>query len=433
MIPPRSRSSQRREPRYTSALRGGDHVPLIPASWDELKSVDAELCDCEFLDILKSHGFSYVKPPVPLLRRYTARSRRWTKEEFAACFDAWESGTSLTLIAAALNRNPQDIIYRLLDHCHRLGISFSEAGRSEGAKNWTPKVAECATRLFEAGLPAWKIAALFQVDFEHAEKKLFIGRAGYGHYKRNPFSINTAHKHLTNEQVLSRTDISIRDVFDAFAGEGKTTEIIARLFPSARVLACESDTGTLAAALQKSWEPNVTWVGSDNLLVFQNASDYSSKFDLIDLDPFVTCHQQLDLVWGLLRSQSLLFVTFGGEYRRSFIVSNRKAIARRYGFTNFEMSNADYLRFVPQFFLGWVAKLASSNLFSFSIVRAVRYANNCRFWLRLRRAARPDVDEWFSQNVIEENEGYCFRSLTLPRFADVRQELDNRDQLGLFT
>src|SRR6476660_6788206 len=106
-----------RVPRYAKSLPAGNHVPRIPGSWEELEPINKENCDPQFLKILANHGFTSVRLTVPLQRRYT-RGRRWTEEEFTACFSAWRSGVSLTLIAAALNRNPQDMIYRLLDHCH---------------------------------------------------------------------------------------------------------------------------------------------------------------------------------------------------------------------------------------------------------------------------------------------------------------------------
>ncbi|NVM56654.1 MAG: hypothetical protein HWN51_00835, partial [Desulfobacterales bacterium] len=198
---------------------------IIPRSWSDLKLVSKDQCDPRFLAILEQCGFGHLQPVVPLKARYS-QGRRWTKEEFRACFMSWQSGISLTLIAAALNRNPQDMIFRLLDYCDREGLDFTERGHSEGSTNWTPAVAECAKLLFEAGLPAWKIATLFQVDFEYVEKQLFLGRHDYGHNKKNPFGINTDHKHLVNTKVLADSGDNVRGALDAFAGEGKTTAIL---------------------------------------------------------------------------------------------------------------------------------------------------------------------------------------------------------------
>ncbi|MHC4476293.1 MAG: class I SAM-dependent methyltransferase [Planctomycetota bacterium] len=421
-----------RTPRYVKPLShsGGPSI-VIPNNWGELAQVPLSVCEPRFLAILENHGFAAVKPVIPLRNRYT-RGRPWTREEFTACFNAWQSGLSLTLIAAALNRNPQDMIYRLLDYCHKRGIAFTEEGRSEGSEKWTPKVAECAAELFSAGLPAWKIAALFQVDFEYVEKQLFLKRDDYGHRKRNPFAINTRHKHLLNKQVISSSGLEIRQALDAFAGEGNTTTIISTLFPDAHILAIESDPRAFENAQKLTWGPNVDWIQEDNLDVMRRCIDSGQQFDLIDLDPFVTCHEQLRLVWPLLKASALLFVTFGGEYRRSFIASNRKAIVARYGFSDMRLPNKEYLEVVPFFFLGWVAQLASSNLFVFSVLRAVRYANNCRFWLRVERANRNTVKGWMAEHITSEDAGYRFQGLDLPRFAQVRHELDNQNQMRLF-
>src|SRR5690606_41622756 len=56
--------------------------------------------------------------------------------------------------------------------------------------------------LFENGLPAWKIAVIFRIEFEHLEKELFVKRKGYGHNKKNPFTINTDHKQFVNESII---------------------------------------------------------------------------------------------------------------------------------------------------------------------------------------------------------------------------------------
>ncbi|HVG33938.1 MAG TPA: hypothetical protein VM911_12695 [Pyrinomonadaceae bacterium] len=425
-------NNQLRAPRYTKSLPEGQGTRLVvPRSWEGIEPADITSCDPEFLEILRECGFGNIKPVVPLKRRYT-RGRRWTKEEFKVCFAAWQSGISLTRIAAALNRNPQDMIYRLLDYCHEQGIKFTEQGRSEGVENWTPQVANCASKLFAAGLPAWKIATLFRVDFEHVEKQVFIGRDDYGHRKQNPFTINTKHKYFANEQVLSSIRLDISDALDAFAGEGKTTEIISHLFPHACILATESDAKTFSVAQEKKWGRKITWLCEDNLSVIQRCAESGRQFDLIDLDPFVTCYKQLNLIWPLLRPSALLFITFGGEYRRSFIASNRKAIATRYSFYNADLGNSDYLEIVPFFFLGWVATLAGQNSFTFTVARAIRYANTCRFWLRVNATDKRKANHWMAEHIISEDGGHRFEGVNIPRFAEVRQELEQRDQLGLF-
>lgn len=416
-------ASSHRRRRYSRPLQeGSNDLAAIPASWEQIRPVPHSENDPRYMRILRKYGFEDTEPLVPLRSRYT-RGRPWTQQEFAACFAAWDSGSSLTLISAALNRNPQDIIYRLLDYCQEHGIAFTERGRSEGSTNWTSKVTECAARLFSEGLPAWKIATLFRVDFEYVEKQLFGGRDDYGHNKRNPFTINTRHKHLVNRQVLINSRFQVSDAFDAFAGEGITTEIVHGVFPQARIIAVESDPQAFAAAKNRHWSQCVKWELADNLDVMRRLLKSGDKFNLADLDPFVTCHQQLHLVWELLRPSSLLFVTFGGEYRRSFIKGNRKAIALRYGFYDASLGNSEYLEIVPFFFLGWVAHIATVHGFAFSVIRAVRYANNCRFWLRVYACKGASADHWFDDHVVTEAGGYRFRDLYLPRFSQVRDEL----------
>lgn len=419
-----------RKPRYSRPLPNGRSEGIqVARSWDALSLDRKKDSEPDFLQILAKHGFSDIPVPVPLKRRYTS-GRRWTAEEFTACRTAWEAGMSLTLIAASLNRNPQDMIYRLLDYCHDNGLEFTERGRSAGSAGWSTSVAACAADLFAAGLPAWKIAALFRVDFEHVEKQVFLARADYGHKKHNPFAINTSHKYLTNQRVIESSGIKVVAVVDAFAGEGKTTRIIHRAFPHAEILAVESDPDTFQRAQANPWPACITWLCEDNRKVLRECRAGNRRFDLIDLDPFVSCAEQLPFVWDLLAEDSLLFLTFGGEYRRSFIGSNRKAIAARYGFLDETLGNSEYLEEVPFFFLGWVGHHASQHAYSFEVLRAVRYANNCRFWLRTRRDNA--VTDWRREHISQERGGYKFHALHLPRFAEVRRELDMIDQKDLF-
>lgn len=399
--------------------------------WDSLATVTPDECEELFLKILNRHGFGQIKIFIPLKSRYT-RGRKWTQREFDQCFNAWKQGHSLTLIAATLNRNPQDMIYRLLDHCHKIGIEFTEKGRSEGSERWTDAVANCAVELFENGLPAWKIAALFKVDFEHVEKQLFTKRKDYGHKKKNPFAINTEHKYFVNRQVLSSKLVSVTDALDAFAGEGKSTAIIQDVFPESRIVAIEIDPSTSRNVKSSESLKKVDWITADNLEILPLLVEKNEQFNLIDLDPFVTCHQQLEFVWPLLRSPAQLFLTFGGEYRRSFIKSNRKAICSRYGFRNDSLSNRDYLEIVPFYFLGWVAQQAASNGFCFSVIRAVRYANNCRFWLTVENIGESKAQTWLNERVAHDFGGCRFKDVKIPRFSEVRDELHTHNQLKLF-
>lgn len=420
--------AQERRPRYSRSLPQTTSLFRIEADWDLIPPVPPDKSDRSFLDVLEKHGFGALEPLVPLQGRYT-RGRRWTEQEFESCFEAWRSGISLTRIAANLNRNPQDMIYRLLDRCHELGIDFTEQGRSEGSLCWTEEVAACASELFEKGLPAWKIATLFKVDFEHVEKQMFTKRSDYGHNKKNPFAINTTHKYFVNKQVLERSG-PVHRALDAFAGEGKGTSIITTCYPHADILAIEKELATFSVATSASWSPSVQWVNEDNMDTLGRLTTEGQQFDLIDLDPFVTCHEQIPLVWKLAKERSLLFLTFGGEYRRSFISGNRKAIANRYDFADVESNNSDYLEKVPFMFLGWVAKQAAQNGFRFDVIRAVRYANNCRFWLDL--SAVHDSSAWLADTTRPHCGGTEFMNADLPRFAQVRQELTQCEQMSLF-
>ena len=402
-----------------------DIVAVDDLSWEALRPLPSNAHEARFLSILKRHGF-VAQSPVPLLGRYT-RGRRWTAKEFELCYRAWRDGISLTLVAATLNRNPQDMIYKLLNRCRQEGFAFSERGRSEGSKNWTPEVATCAKELFAAGLPAWKIAVLFRVDFEFTEKALFLGRADYGHQKRNPFSICTDHKQVVNAKILSQYGMGIVSALELFAGEGRLTRLVEKYCPSAAILAVESDRVIFEHATSAVWKPSTRWINKDNLAVLAELN--GEPFDLVDLDPFVSCCDQLRRIWPILSPQALVFVTFGGEYRRSFINSNRKAIFRRYGFNGFDLDNRTYLQKVPSFFLGWIAGDAAKSGFKLELLRAVRYPNNCRFWMRATNTVGSDM--WLEETTAYTEEGRCWLNLDIPRFREVRAELDGKNAAQL--
>lgn len=393
-------------------------------TWAELNNLPLDEHDASFLDILRKHGFGELVVPVPLKGRYT-RGRRWTSEEFEACYSAWTNGVSLTLIAASLNRNPQDMIYKLLDRCKEDGIKFTQKGRTERTKNWTPQVKNCAEELFEQGLPAWKIASIFQVEFEHVEKELFVNRKGYGHEKKNPFTINTDHKQFVNEAVVQDIDGEDLKALEAFAGEGRFTNILVDAESIGNITSVEMDKDTFTNLSENIASSDVELINTDNLEYFK--SNVGKKFDLIDLDPFVTCHEQLRIVWDFLKDESYLFVTFGGEYRRSFIKTNRKSIYERYGFLDESSDNSEYLEIIPFYFLGFVAEQASKNGYEFEVLRAVRYANNCRYWLKV---SRTESKSWFEEKTSKDDKGFLFRDLELPRFKEVRKEIDDAKKLG---
>ncbi|QWD78492.1 class I SAM-dependent methyltransferase [Polynucleobacter sp. MWH-Svant-W18] len=395
---------------------------MIYKSWDEIPIVSNDQHDQKYLDILKKHNLDKIEIVVPLKGRYT-KSRRWEESELEEIINAWINKTSITFVSACLNRNPQDMIYKLLKYCKSKGIPFTQKERSESSKNWTEQVKNCAVELFESGLPAWKIATTFRVDFEHVEKELFLKRNHYGHDKKNPFGINTDHKQLVNEEYIENSNIQIKRVFEPYAGEGRFTKILLTCSTIKEIICIESNKETADVFRSSVRDKRVKFIEDDNLTYFQDKS--LGKFDLIDLDPFITCNEQLKYVWDRLNNKSLLCVTFGGEYRRSFISTNRKSISNRYGFTNFEIPNKDYLEIVPSYFIGYVAKMAVENNFYFDIVRAVRYANNCRFWLRTTKSNSIYCTNWLSSVARVEDGGTLFKSLQMPRFKEVRSEIDN--------
>lgn len=401
---------------------------MIYEHWEDLPTLPASSHDAKFIDILKRHGFSQLRLVVPLKGRYT-KGRRWTEDELDSAINAWHKQKSITFVAACLNRNPQDMIYKLLDHCKSKGIIFTQKYRSEGSAFWNDNVKDCAEELFEQGLPAWKIAALFRVDFEHVEKELFVKRSQYGHNKKNPFGINTDHKQLVNRKILQSSNFLPLRAFEPFAGEGRFTKTLIKCESIKDIICIEQDPITLDALRNTTKDSNkVSIYHDDNLNIM--GSNSLGIFDLIDLDPFVTCHEQLQLVWQHLNENALLFITFGGEYRRSFIKTNRQSIANRYGFLDLDSDNKEYLEIVPFFFLGHVAKVASDNGFIFEVIRAVRYANNCRFWLTSRKTSKDKVSQWFSKNTTFDRSGHFFSNLELPRFREVRAEIDKEKKLG---
>ena len=336
----------------------------------------------------------------------------------------WHNKKSLTYLSALLNRNPQDMIYKLLEYCEREGLKFTQKERSQGTKNWDSKVENCAAELFAAGLPAWKIAVIFETDFEHVEKVVFLKRNGYGHKKQNPFSINTDHKQLVNDLVLSKRSISINRALELYAGEGRFTKRLLELKELRKLYCVEKDETTFKSLKNNIMDGRVDLISSDNEEVVDRFK--TGDFDLVDVDPFVTCYTLIPQIWSMLSEEAFVFFTFGGEYRRSFISSNRKSIFTRYGFFDEQTSNKDYLEIVPTYFLGNVAYHAAQNGYEFDVIRAVRYANNCRFWLKASRSHR--ASEWLSTKVVSQN-GHQYLDFDMPRFKEVRYELNGQGEL----
>ncbi|HKU75268.1 MAG TPA: hypothetical protein VJR02_15260 [Pyrinomonadaceae bacterium] len=415
---------QLRRPRFTRPLKNTGIKIKIPSNWEDLPRVSDSEHDSVFVEILSTSGLP-THSPVPLVTRYS-KPRQWSAEELDACIEAHEKRIPIGLMSAALNRNPQDIIYRLLDVCNASDKAFREVGL--GIARWTEKKKEVAKHLFNAGLTAWRIGALFGVDFEGVEKFVYVGRTDYGHAKRNPFAICTDHKQQINRQILERITFEPH-VLDAFAGEGRFAAIVQELFPGASQICIEQSPETFERAQEsKSWTARTRWVLGSNIQVMKQLASIGEKFDLIDLDPFVSCREQIDLAWPLLKDRSRLFVTFGGEYRRSFIKTNRLAIKQRYGFYNSILCNSEYLEIVPSFFLGWLSAQASRCGFVFEIEQCVRYPNNCRFWLQLTRQNTSTCEEWLRDRTQLQPNGMQWKELGIPRFSQLRKLLPTPKQ-----
>ena len=191
----------------------------------------------------------------------------------------------------------------------------------------------------------------------------------------------------------------------------------------------EKDSETFGRAQSlRAWKGTTRWLQGDNTDVMRSLAKGGVKFDVIDLDPFVSCREQVDLLWPLLADAAGLFVTFGGEYRRSFIQTNRIAIGRRYGFLDTTMANSDYLEVVPSYFLGWLASEAAKNGFIFELKRAVRYPNNCRYWLRAMRASSDECAAWLGSHTRPGSGGVRWEALLIPRFAELRKETERKER-----
>ena len=410
----------KRSNRYYLPLHRSGLKLSIPDEWNEIPYVDESLHDPVFIKILRDHGLP-VRSKVPLVSRYSKGSR-WSREEFEECLAAWKRSLPITHISAAVNRNPQDIIFRLMDHCRTNAIPFSQSGLQGSARRWTDSVRAVSAELFENGLTAWRIAVLFHVDFELVEKTLFKSRDGYGHVKKNPFAICTTHKRLANEQILRSNPQDLQNVLDAYSGFGEFASIVSSVCPDAEITSIERDSDTFRIASERRFTPNHQWRHSDCASVMKQLLANGEKFTCIDLDPFVTCHEEIPLALKLLDQNSLLCITLGGEYRRSFIGSNRKAILRRYGFNGGAMDNTQYLENMPHYFLGHVAMVAAGENVEFEVLKSVRYANCCRFWLRCHRESKEQVRVWCEQQVDQDEHGNRWKLLRLPKFAEIRSE-----------
>lgn len=396
------------------------------SGWAEIKTLPSNCHDPVFLNILNDFGFGNISIPVPLKKRYT-KGRKWTAWEIDELKRLWANGYNLTFISAVLNRNPQDIIYKFI-RGEKLFEDFSQKGRSEGSSNWTSAVGKCAHALFAEGLPAWKIATLFQVDFEYVEKKVFSERDNYGHVKKNPFYQHTQHKNYTNRVMLDEAPFAINSALELFCGHGIfTKDIIHKNIP--HIVSIDSDEKIIERNKMELSKSQVNFICADNLAIIPKLKQKQSHFDLIDVDPFTTCHEQIPLIWDLMADRCLVGITFGGEYRRCFITSNRTSIKKRYGFDAPNLNNQEYFDAIALYFLGWVAKQAKENGYGFEVISGVRYANICRFWVYAEQKQRPN--QWFKKVVREDDKGHCFLLQNLPKYKELKWHPEQYEQLLL--
>lgn len=377
--------------------------------------------DPVFLEILQKHGFEDRPIRIPLKARYT-KPRRWSDEELEWAYEQWKQGATFNDITATLNRNPQDIIFKLINLCQERGEVFTEAGRNVGSANWDSSVEACASELFAEGLPAWKIALIFEVNFEHCEKKLYAGRPDYGHNKKNPFAICTEHKRDLNKSLVEAVFPNARSVFEGYAGTGESTKGYLEALPNASLLAVERD-DEAALALEESVR------GSDRVIVERDTARRvllrrildkpTERFDLIDLDPFVSCADSIGPALEMARDTALLFVTFGGEYRRCFIGSNRKSLAKRYRAQLSDLSNAEALDEMPRFMLGELASQAMSHGFVVEPLLVVRYPMVVRAYLKLRKPKRiQELLDRFNEQVHRDARGARF-DVPIPKWKSI--------------
>jgi len=388
------------------------------------ESPDLGAHDPAFLAILERHGFGSRPLPVPLQGRYT-KPRRWTPSELDWAFEQWRTGTTFNLITASLNRNPQDVIFKLLDLCKERGITFTEAGRNIGAANWTPEIEVCAAELFAAGLPAWKVALVFDVDFEHCEKRLYAARSDYGHKKMNPFAVCTEHKRQLNVAIVTMAAPNAKRVFEGYAGEGISTNLYLSVLPHARFVAVEENADTTARLRLAISEPGRVDVEQDTArraLLRRVLDDPDQRFDVMDLDPFVTCADAVGPALELAKDKALLFVTFGGEYRRCFIGSNRKSLIKRYRVQLPDASNAEALEEMPRFMLGELACQALTQGFLIEPLLVVRYPMIVRAYLRLRKPKNVKaLVEGFNASVARDLRGAYF-DVPIPKWRKIDPE-----------
>lgn len=356
--------------------------------------------------ILKRHGIAYEGKEH--LLTISPTRKRWTQKEKEDAYEDWVGGLSTFDLVCKYNRNPKDLGQALREVCKTKGVKFkhTRCARIDNKANWNK---ECAEELFKAGLPLWKVAIALDCEMTYVQRHL-INR---GHEKKIN-QVSTEHKWFVNRQVLRNTHEKVSRALDAYGGLGHSAEIIHEVFPQAHIDVVEIDKETYEAGKERC--PTASWHLGDNLEFLEGCE---SKYDFVDLDPFSNSYEQLKMIWGLLKSRGVFFLTLGGEYLNAPLYRNRVSIKGRYDFDPKDIEFKPYQDAFPYYFLGWVLKQANDHGFLLNVTRSVRYMSICRFWLTFERVekARPQYTH--------DGKGYYPNfKITIPRFKDVRGEMN---------
>nr|WP_246344781.1 hypothetical protein [Conexibacter arvalis] len=251
---------------------------------------------------------------------------------------------------------------------------------------------------------------------------MYAARRDYGHRKKNPFAICTDHKRAVNVAVVQATATHAKRVFDGYAGEGISTVQYMDVLPQATFVAVEENAETasrLAGAITEPGRVEIEIDTARRALLRRLLERPDEKFDLIDLDPFVTCADTIGPALEMAQDNAMMFVTFGGEYRRCFIGSNRKSLAKRYRIHLPEASNAEALEEMPRFMLGELASQAMTQGFLVEPLLVIRYPMIVRAYLRLRRAkSTQSLLDGFARSVVRDERGAYFR-VPIPKWRSV--------------
>lgn len=356
--------------------------------WDDVLGDRVLGHEQKFIDILEAHGFADLPLAVPLAK---TPARRWTNSDIDQLVHLWdEESCSLHALSIALNRNPEDITYKLMGVYTDKGLTFSAAGRGVGSSNWTDAVADCAKELFAAGLPAWKIGATFGVDSTYCKAKLYDGRDGYGHHKMNSFDACSEHKRAVNAAMVKALKPNATTLLECFAGEGKSTLGYAEAMPYL----------VKAVAIDRNPETFHTLAGNtaslgEKVTVVQSAAkihlmrlildENTGPFDVIDLDPFTSCAEEVPLAIELAKPGTLLFLTIG-EHRKAHTPSGILSLAQRHQAWPDDTSSTTMGAEAPRYILGEVARAALKQNYLLEPFLVIRYASIIRAYCRLVRA-----------------------------------------------